>query len=58
VPRSAALMRLPGVSFQELSLPEAAWNIGLAWHRDSGDVPLVQGFIKIVKNSRTPTLAP
>ena len=58
VPRSAALMRLPGVSFQELSLPEAAWNIGLAWHRDSGDVPLVQGFIKIVKKSRTPTLAP
>src|ERR1700730_10722539 len=35
VPRSAGLMRLPGVRFRELTLPEAAWNIALAWHRDS-----------------------
>ena len=35
VPRSAALMRLPGVRFRELTLPEAAWNIAMAWHRDS-----------------------
>src|SRR5207253_7027816 len=42
VPRSAALMHLPGVRFRELTLPEAAWNIALAWHRDASTVPLVQ----------------
>jgi DNA-binding transcriptional LysR family regulator len=48
VPRSAALMRLPGVRFRELSLREAAWNIGLAWHRDADRVPLVQRFVTMV----------
>jgi DNA-binding transcriptional LysR family regulator len=48
VPRSAALMRLPGVRFRELTLPEAAWNIGLVWHRDAKDVALVQRFAGMV----------
>ena len=48
VPRSAALMRLPGVRFHALRLPEAAWNIALAWHRDSDQVPLVQRFLERV----------
>jgi DNA-binding transcriptional LysR family regulator len=48
VPRSTALMRLPGVRFHELNLPEAAWNIAVAWHRDSDRVPLVQRFIEAV----------
>ena len=48
VPRSAALMRLPGVRFYELSMPEAAWNIALAWHRDSDRVPLVRRFVAAV----------
>src|SRR3954471_3557887 len=48
VPRSTALMRLPGVRFHELQLPEAAWNIALAWHRDSDRVPLVRRFIEAV----------
>src|SRR5262249_61444708 len=42
VPRAAALMRLPGVRFYELGMAEAAWNIALAWHRDSDRVPLVR----------------
>jgi DNA-binding transcriptional LysR family regulator len=51
VPRSAALMRLPGVRFHELDIPEAAWNIALAWHRDSDSVPLVRRFIEAVPSS-------
>jgi DNA-binding transcriptional LysR family regulator len=48
VPRSTALMRLPGVRFYELGMPEAAWNIALAWHRDSDRVPLVRRFVEAV----------
>ena len=48
VPGSAALMRLPGVRFHELNMPEAAWNIALAWHRDSDRVPLVRQFLEAV----------
>jgi DNA-binding transcriptional LysR family regulator len=48
VPRSAALMRLPGVRFRELTTPKAAWNIALAWHRDAADVPLVRRFVEMV----------
>jgi DNA-binding transcriptional LysR family regulator len=51
VPRSTALMRLPGVRFQELDLPEAAWNIALAWHSDSDREPLVRRFIEAVPRS-------
>ena len=48
VPRSAALMQLPGVRFHELGMPEAAWDIALAWHRDSDRVPLVRRFLDAV----------
>jgi DNA-binding transcriptional LysR family regulator len=53
VPRSAALMRLPGVRFREVGLPEAAWNIAMAWRRDARSVPLVQRFIGMVGTPRT-----
>ena len=52
VPRSAALMQLPGVRFRKLTLPEAAWHIGVAWHRDAGTVPLVQRFVEMVQAAR------
>jgi DNA-binding transcriptional LysR family regulator len=52
VPRSAALMQLPGVRFRELTLPEAAWDIGVAWHRDAGTVLLVQRFVEMVRSAR------
>jgi DNA-binding transcriptional LysR family regulator len=48
VPRSAALMRIPGVRFYELGMPQAAWNIALAWHRDSERAPLVRRFVEAV----------
>jgi DNA-binding transcriptional LysR family regulator len=55
VPRSAALMRLRGVRFFELGLPQAAWNIALAWHRDSDRVPLVRRFLDAVPAARVVT---
>lgn len=48
VPRSAALMRLSGVRFRELPLPAAAWDIALAWRRDSPRLPLVSRFTSMV----------
>jgi DNA-binding transcriptional LysR family regulator len=48
VPRSASLMRLAGLRYRELTLPEAAWNIALAWHRDSDRAPLVTRFVATV----------
>jgi DNA-binding transcriptional LysR family regulator len=52
VPRSAALLRLPGVRYHELGLPQAEWNIALAWHRDSDRVPLVRRFLAAVPAAR------
>lgn len=52
VPRSAALMRLPGIRFRALTLPEAAWDIGVACHRDAGTDPLVQRFVETVRAAR------
>jgi DNA-binding transcriptional LysR family regulator len=52
VPRSAALMHPPGVRFRELTLPEAAWDIAVAWHRDASHVPLVQRFVEMVRAAR------
>lgn len=51
VPRSAALMRLSGVRFHELGMLEAAWDIALAWHRDSDREPLVRRFLEAVPAS-------
>ena len=55
VPRSAALMRLPGVRFRELTLPDAAWNIAMAWHRDSDGEPLVRRFVEMGMGGRQRT---
>jgi DNA-binding transcriptional LysR family regulator len=52
VPRSAASMQLPGIRFRELTLPEAAWDIGVAWHRDTGSGPLVERFVEMVRTTR------
>jgi DNA-binding transcriptional LysR family regulator len=63
VPRSAALMHLPGVRFRELTLPEAAWDIAVAWRRDASHAPLVAQFADLVEGAppmssrRRPSLA-
>ena len=58
VPRSAALMQLPGVRFRELTLAEAAWDIAVAWHRDARHEPLVQRFAGMVRAAAPGTLRP
>src|SRR4029079_11180710 len=58
VPRSAALMRLPGVRFDAATLPEAACNIAIAWRRDSGPAPLVDRFVGLVSTPRLPATRP
>ncbi len=52
VPRSTALMRLPGLRFRDVKLPEAAWDIGMAWRRDSAGLPLIQRFVGTVSAKR------
>jgi len=52
VPRSAALMRLPGVRFRDVKQPQAAWNIAVAWRREGGELPLVQRFVSLVTHPR------
>lgn len=52
VPRSAALMRLPGVRFREVKQREAAWNIAVAWRREGDELPLVQRFVGMVTRAR------
>jgi DNA-binding transcriptional LysR family regulator len=54
VPQSTALMRLPGVRFRDVNLPQAAWDIGIAWRRDNADLPLIQRFAGMVTAARTP----
>jgi DNA-binding transcriptional LysR family regulator len=54
VPRSAALMRLPGVRFREVHLGAAAWNIAIAWRRDAAALPLVERFVAMVGAARRP----
>jgi DNA-binding transcriptional LysR family regulator len=54
VPRSTARMRLPGVRFREVNLGEAAWDIGLAWRRESAELPLVQRFVGMVIAAKRP----
>jgi DNA-binding transcriptional LysR family regulator len=53
VPRAASLIRLPGVRFRELTQPEAAWNIAIAWHRDSDEALLVKRFVEMVPPARS-----
>lgn len=44
VPSAAKGMRLPGIRFRELAVPQAEWAIGVAWRRDAPS-PLVSRFI-------------
>jgi DNA-binding transcriptional LysR family regulator len=46
-PRSASFRRPPGVRFRTITLPDAAWDIGLAWHVDRAEEPLVRAFVDL-----------
>jgi DNA-binding transcriptional LysR family regulator len=47
VPRAAAGMRLPGIRFREVSLPQAQWDIGVAGRHDRPVEPLVERFVDV-----------
>ena len=40
-------MRIPGVRFKAVRLPEAAWDIGLARRRESPRSTLVEAFVRV-----------
>jgi DNA-binding transcriptional LysR family regulator len=46
-PSSAAFRRPSGVRFRTLAIPEAAWDIGLAWHVERSEEPLVRAFVDL-----------
>jgi len=49
VPRSANLMKVPNVRLLDTRLDEAKWKIGLAWCKSEPLDPLVQNFIRLVR---------
>ena len=53
VPSAAAAMRVPGVRLEELRLPQASWDILLARRRPSDPSPLVDGFVRVVREAAT-----
>lgn len=44
VPRSASRMKVPGVEYHELRNPDANWEIGPAWSRNTEKLPLIMRF--------------
>jgi DNA-binding transcriptional LysR family regulator len=46
-PSSTAIRRPPGVRFKPIALPEAAWDIGVAWHVERAEEPLVRAFVDL-----------
>lgn len=53
-PSSAAFRRPPGVRFKTIAGPEAAWDIGLAWHLDRAEEPLVRAFVDLTQRFYRP----
>jgi DNA-binding transcriptional LysR family regulator len=53
VPRSANLMNVPNVRLLDTRLDEAKWKIGLAWRKADPLDPLVQNFIRLVRQPRS-----
>jgi DNA-binding transcriptional LysR family regulator len=49
VPSAAAVMRVPGVRFKEVGLPEAAWDIGLVWKRGLEPNLIALAFAKVAR---------
>ena len=49
VPRSAMRMNVPGVTFHELKVPQATWEIGCAWKRSAEKGVLISRFCDTLK---------
>lgn len=46
VPRSAFQMRVADIHYSPIRMPEAAWDIGLAWNRQR-ESPMINNFVQI-----------
>jgi DNA-binding transcriptional LysR family regulator len=53
VPRSTNLMHVPNVRLLDTGLDEAKWKIGLAWRKTDPLGPLVQNFVRLVRQPRS-----
>jgi DNA-binding transcriptional LysR family regulator len=51
VPSAAVRMKVPGISFHELRMPEAEWRIGIAWNRLSAKLDLVSRFCATIRGA-------
>jgi DNA-binding transcriptional LysR family regulator len=51
VPSSAIRMRVPGVQFHKLRMPEAEWRIGVAWLKASEKRQLISRFSSLILQS-------
>ena len=49
VPSAAVRMKVPGISFHELRMPEAEWRIGISWHQLSVKLDLVSRFCATIR---------
>ncbi len=50
VPRSAMRMSVPGVSYHQLPMPEAEWQIGIAWNKLSEKHELITRFSETMRS--------
>jgi DNA-binding transcriptional LysR family regulator len=51
VPSAAKRMGVPGIRFHELGVPEAKWQIGMAWHRSSDKAELISRFVATTRSA-------
>jgi DNA-binding transcriptional LysR family regulator len=50
VPSSALRMRVPGVRFHDLHMPEAQWRIGVAWSKLADKRELIAKFVSTIRS--------
>jgi len=48
-PSAVRLMRVPQIRFAETKVPEAVWNIGIAWLRQGQQTMLMNNFIRMAR---------
>jgi DNA-binding transcriptional LysR family regulator len=55
-PSAVQLMRVPQIRFAETRIPEAEWNIGIAWNRRCTRSVLVENFIQMARKFLSSTI--
>ena len=54
VPAAARGMRLDGIRFRDVALPQAQWDIGVAWRRDLAPSSTIERFVSFAAAYRAP----